>query len=170
MVGFCGSRSLPGVFAGQVAAVVAAVAPAGVPVAVGCAPGADSLVRSVCPSAVVFSAARFGSGPGAFAARSAAMVRAVAASPSPVLVGFVSSACPAGIVPAAGWRSGAAVSGSWSSLALGAGLGVSVGVVWCGPGPVVLPTWAGGAWGSRGVGGVSLFWWVPAALQPGLFA
>ena len=169
VVGFCGSRSLPGACAGQVAAVVAALSPAGVPVAVGCAAGADAMVRAACPSAVVFRASSFGSGRGSFAARSVALVRAVAASPSPLLVGFASSACPAGVVPAASWRSGVSVSGSWSSLALAAGLGCAVRVVWCGPGAAVLPSWAGGAWVAGVVAGVAVWSWVAVEMQPGLF-
>lgn len=167
VAGFCGSRSLSVSFRPVVAAVVSAVA-AGGPVAVGCAPGADALVRSLCPSAVVWSAASFGSGPGSFAARSSALVRSLAAVPGSSLVGFVSSACPAGVVPAASWRSGRPASGSWSSLALAVGLGVGVGVVWCGAGSPVLPAWAGGVWVAGVAGGVAVWSWVPAALQPQL--
>lgn len=168
MVGFCGSRSLPARFAGQVAAVVSAVAEGG-PVAVGCAAGADALVRAACPSAAVFRASAFGSGRGAFAARSAALVRAVVASPSPLLVGFVASASPAGVVPSSSWRSGRPPSGSWSSLALGIGLGCAVSLVWCASGPARLPVWAGGAWAAGSLGQVACWSWVPAALQPSLF-
>ena len=141
-VGFCGSRSLSPAYAPLVSAVVRRVAATGAPVVVGCAAGADQLVRAACPAASVLavSSGAFGSGRGAFVARSVALVRQVVAAGG-VLVGFVSAACPAGIVPATSWRSGASVSGSWSSLALAAGLGAGVVVFWCGPGEPLLPAW-----------------------------
>ena len=164
-VGFTGSRSLPASFRVLVASAVAGLAPA--PVVVGCAAGADAFVRSAAPGARVFRAASF-AGPwrGRLAARSAAMVRFVAASPSPLLVGFVSGSCPAGLVPspAASACFAGVGSGSWASLALAAGLGVPVVVFWCGPGPVALPP-AWGSWVAAGgplVGGWRL---VPPAVQ-----
>jgi len=164
-VGFCGSRSLPGSFAPLVSSVVAGVVASGAPVVVGCASGSDQLVRAACPSASVLSVASgaFGSGPGAFAARSSALVRQVAGAGG-VLVGFVSSPCPVGVVPASSWRSGASVSGSWSSLALAAGLGAGVVVFWCGPGAPLLPCWGGG-WVPTGRGWV----WSPLGAQASLF-
>lgn len=148
LVGFCGSRSLPASFA---PAVARAVAGAG-SVAVGCAAGADALVRSSALSLgrplSVFSVAsgRFGSGRSAFARRSVACVRSVAAVPGAAFVGFVSSPCPPGAAPARSWRSGRPVSGSWSSLALAAGLGLPVFVFWCGAPAGWLPVPS--AWGS----------------------
>jgi|GEM_PF-3509588 len=141
-VGFCGSRSLPVAYAPLVSSVVAGVVASGAPVVVGCASGSDQFVRAACPAASVLSVSSgaFGSGRGAFAARSVALVHQVAGAGG-VLVGFVSSACPAGIVPAASWRSGASVSGSWSSLALATGLGCEVVIFWCGPGAPLLPVW-----------------------------
>ena len=170
LVGFCGSRSLPASSSSLVSSVVGSVVASGRGVAVGCASGADALVRSSCPSAQVFAVAsgRWGSGPGAFAARSSALVRAVAASGSGAgFVGFVAGPCPAGVVPARSWRSGSSVSGSWSSLALAAGLGVPVVVF-----PVGWawrpPAWSGGRWVSAGRGVWASGWrWVPAQL--GLF-
>ena len=163
--GFCGSRSLSSSFAPAVAAVVSAVA-AGGQVSVGCATGADALVRLACPGASVWSASFFGRDRGAFVSRSVALVRSLAAVPGSSFVGFVSSACPVGVLPAPVWRSGAAVSGSWSSLALAVGLGVRVGVVWCASSPVLLPAWAGGLWV---VGGAGVWWFVPASIQSFLF-
>ena len=142
VVGFCGSRSLSPAYAPLVSAVVRRVAATGAPVVVGCAAGADQLVRAACPAASVLavSSGAFGSGRGAFVARSVALVRQVIAARG-VQVGVVSAACPAGLVPATSWRSGASVSGSWSSLALAAGLGAGVVVFWCGPGEPLLPAW-----------------------------
>ncbi|MBK8185702.1 MAG: hypothetical protein IPK63_23530 [Candidatus Competibacteraceae bacterium] len=78
-VGFSGGRRLSPAFRPLVAGVVSAVVAAGRSVVVGCAGGADRFVRTAAPGAVVFSVASFGSGRGAFAARSIALVRAVAA-------------------------------------------------------------------------------------------
>ena len=151
LVGFCGARSLPASFAGLVGAVVGAVQAGGGSVAVGCAAGADQLVRAAAPAARVFavSSGRWGSGRAAFARRSAALVGALAGSgPGASFVGFVSSPCPAGLVPS---PSASACfcglgSGSWASLALAAGRGVPVVVFWCAAGPAVLPAWPGGSW------------------------
>jgi hypothetical protein len=131
------------------------------------------LVRQAAPGAVVFavSSGQWGSGRGAFAARSAALVRAVAASgPGAGLVGFVAGPCPAGIEPARSWRAGSSASGSWSTVALAVGLGLPVVVFWCSSGPAQLPAWPGGAWAVAGPpGGVwAAGWrWVPGQL--GLF-
>lgn len=164
--GFCGSRSLPPAWAVRVGQVVRGVQAAGLGVAVGCARGADQLVRQAAPGARVFRASSFGSGRGAFAARSSALVRAVSQSgPGAVLVGFVSSSCPAGVVPARSWRSGLPPSGSWSALALAAGLGVRVFVFWCGGGQDALPAW-GGSWQFVCFGPYAGGWqFVPAQLE-----
>lgn len=165
MIGFCGSRSLPGAYARVVSLLVAALAPGSAAVAVGDAPGADALVRSACPSALIFRAASFSAG--ALVARSCAMVAAVASSPSPVLVGFVEMSCPAGIAPGTSWRSGRPVSGSWSSLALAAGRGVRVGVVLCAP--LLSPPTDWGDWSREIVAGVPV-WWLDVDVQMGLFS
>jgi len=148
VVGFCGSRSLAPTFAPLVGAVVGRVVAAGGSVVVGCAAGADQFVRSAALGAVVFSVAsgQWGRGRGAFAGRSAALVRHVAAvGPScAALVGFVSSPCPVGVVPGQSWSVGG--SGSWSSLALAAGLGLPVYIFWCAPGAFVPPSWLGAFW------------------------
>ena len=119
-------------------------------VAVGCAHGVDSSVRSALPAARVrvFRAAAFGSGRGAFAARSIALVRSVAGARSALFVCFPGGPCPAGLVPS---PSPAACfcglgSGSWASLALALGLGVPA-LVWLPPG-VVPPS----CWGFRCLG------------------
>ncbi len=173
MVGFCGSRSLSGVWVSLVQRVAGAVAAAGLQVAVGCAAGADAAVRAAVPSALVFSVAGAGvAGRGAFAARSAALVRAVAsASGRRAFVGFVSSACPSCVVPSASASrcfSGAG-SGSWSSLTLAVGLGVPVFVFWCSSVPPSLPSWSGGSWVAVPSGSFAGAWrFVPAAQSLGL--
>ncbi len=125
--------------------------PSAAPVAVGCAPGADAFVRSAAPGALVFSVAAFGAGRGAFAARSVALVRAVAAGGSGSgFVVFPSAPCPVELVPS---RHPSACfcglgSGSWASAAFTAGLGVPLVVFPCGFSG--LPAW--GHWVSAGSG------------------
>lgn len=167
LVGFSGSRSLPASFGDQVSALVSSVSASGRGVAVGCAGGLDALVRSSCPSAVVFRVA--GRSRGAFAGRSAALVRAVAASGSGAgFVAFPGCACPSGLVPSSSSSSCfcGLGSGSWASAAFAAGLGVPV-VVFGLPASALPSSWgswvpasASGAWAS----GLRL---VPA--QGGLF-
>lgn len=163
MIGFCGSRSLPGAYGRVVSPLVAALAGPG-PVAVGDAAGADALVRAASPGALVFRAA--GRDASALVARSCALVAAVASSPSPVFVGFVEIGCPLGIAPGPSWRSGRPASGSWSSLALAAGRGVRVGVVFCAP--LLVPPAAWGQWARQMVAGVPV-WWLEPLVQPSLF-
>ncbi len=168
MVGFTGSRHLSRSFFPLVARVVSGHQ--GHPLAVGCAAGADLAVRIAAPGARVFRASAFGSGRQSFARRSAALVQAVAASPSPLLVGFVSSPCPAGIVPSSSpsrcFCGGG--SGSWATLALAAGLGVPVVVFWCGSGPLALPAgW--GSWLAASASQAGGWRLSPRAVQPSLF-
>jgi len=150
LVGFSGSRSLPGSFAGQVSALVGSVVGSGRGVAVGCAAGLDSLVRSACPSAQVFRASS--PRPGALVARSVSLVKAVAGSGSGSgLVVFPGCSCPSGLVPSAhSSRCFCGLgSGSWATAALAAGLGVPVVVF--GVSASQLPaSW--GSWVSAGSG------------------
>ena len=148
---FSGGRRLSPVFRPLVSGVVSSVLAAGRPVAVGCAGGADSFVRAAVPAAAVFRAASFGSGRAAFAARSVALVRAVAAGgPGSGLVVFPGAPCPPDLSPSA---SASACfcglgSGSWASAAFAAGLGLPVVVFPCGFSG--LPPW--GAWVPAGAG------------------
>ncbi|MBK8752301.1 hypothetical protein [Candidatus Contendibacter odensensis] len=152
VVGFSGGRRLPSVFRPLVAGVAAGVAAGGRSVVVGCAGGADGFVRSAVPGAAVFRAASFGTSRAAFAARSVALVRAVAAGGvGSGLVVFPAAPCPAGLLPSP--RSLACFcglgSGSWASAAFAAGLGVRVVVFPCGFS--ALPPWGlwrplAGAW------------------------
>lgn len=121
-VGFSGSRS---VVPGVVPAVAARVASLGCPVFVGCAAGVDAAFRAAFPSARVFSASSFGSGRGSFAARSVAVVRAVAVAGG-AWVSFPSGPCPAGLLPSASSSRAfcGSGSGSWASLAFAVGSGL----------------------------------------------
>lgn len=166
-VGCTGSRSLGPTWSALVGQVVGAVEGSGRGIMVGCAPGADALVRAAAPGATVFRAnsrERW-----ALAVRSQLMVRAVVSSGEGAgLVGFVTGPCPGGIVPGRSWSSGERPSGSWSTLALGVGLGLPVLVFPCGwawsP-----PPWPG-TWAVAGSGVWAEGWrWVPAARQLGLF-
>jgi len=96
-----------------------------------------------------------GHGRHAFVGRSIRLVQAVAASgPGCGMAGFVTARCPGSIRPASKWTSGLPVSGSWSTLALAAGLGVPVVVFWCADWPQELPAWPGGSWARAGRDGV----------------
>ena len=159
-VGFSGSRvtSSPSLTALRVIAVL--VSPSAT-VAVGCAAGVDARARSLFPRAVVFAVAsgRWGSGPGAYAARSAACVRAVAASGG-LWCSFPAGACPVGVRPSADAAAcfAGCGSGSWSSLAFAVGLGLPCTVF----APAGAPGWLsplGSGW----------FASLPAASQPSLF-
>ena len=97
--------------------------PATSPVFVSCCPGASAAARAAFPAAQVFRAAAYQSaGRGAFAVRSVAMLRALAASPSPLWVCAPGRACPPGVVPAPAAR-------CWSGSGSGQRVGVR-GVCW----------------------------------------
>ncbi len=126
VVGVSGSRAPSPASASVCRWAVRQLAPSS-SVVVGCAAGIDGVVRALRPSASVVRASAFGSGPGALAARSTAVVRAVAVGgPTALWLAFPSSPCPAGVVPSR--QSSACFSGSgsgtWASLALAVGLGV----------------------------------------------
>ena len=169
LVGVSGSRA-PG--PACLAALARLLPLVGGPVVVGCAAGIDAAVRRAVPSASVVSAWAFGTGRGALAARSVAVVRQVAAGvsggPSPVWVSLPGRACPAGLAPStspSACFSGRG-SGSWASLALAVGLGVPA-VVFLPP-PVSAP--AGWAFQPLGRFAGGSFWQVPAGgPSPSLF-
>jgi hypothetical protein len=125
--GFSGSRCLGDAIPPSVLEEAAAAVPPGSRILVGCAAGVDAYFRSRFPAAEVFAVAsgRWGSGRGAFAARSAACVRAVTAAGG-LWVSFPSSPCPAGLRPSSSQSRcfGGFAAGSWSSLALALGFGV----------------------------------------------
>ena len=145
--GFSGSRS--SVPFGAAYRVVSLV-PESASVFVGCASGVDAFFRSRFPSATVLQASSFGSSRGIFAARSVAVVRAVAAADG-LWVCFPSSPCPAGLLPSASSSRAfcGAGSGSWASLAFALGSGVPclvfLGSVPCpaGWGLSPMPGWSG---------------------------
>jgi hypothetical protein len=161
-VGFSGSRRpCPASLAacGWLAGVVAP----GAVVVTGCAPGIDYAARLHFPAAKVFRASSFGSGRGAFAARSVACVRAVAAAGG-LWAAFPATPCPAALVPSA--KSSKCFcgtgSGTWASLAFAVGLSLPC-LVFLPPG--VLPPVG---WGLRPTGG-GWFHAAPTEIQQSLF-
>lgn len=135
LVGFSGSRAPSAQLAGACTRILGAMPPA--PVAVGCATGVDQLVRAAFPQARVFRAV--GAHPGALAARSAQLVRQLAAAGGCLLV-FPSGPCPAAVRVSSSFRGHG--SGSWGSCALALGLGIPIFV--CAMVPVASwQAWAG---------------------------
>lgn len=127
-VGFSGSRNPAGAIpTGVICAAIAAVSPSA-SVIVGCAKGVDAIVRQAFGDRCqVFSVSsgQWGSGRGAFAGRSTACVKAVAAAGG-LWVSFPCSPSPAGLLPSESSSkcfSGSG-SGSWASLAYALGSGV----------------------------------------------
>lgn len=155
IVGFSGSRSCP---AACLAALSALPSP-GVPVFVGCAGGVDAAILAAVPSARIFRAAS--RHPGALAARSAALVQAVAASSGLLIVcPAEGQGCPVGVRPGAAFSGGG--SGSWASCAFAVQLGAGV-LVWS---SAPLPTWLVSAGFTPAPG----WWFRPPVLQaPTLF-
>lgn len=136
---------------------------------VGCAAGADLAVRQAVPSALVFRASNYPQMPRkvALVRRSIAMVHTLSTAPAPrQLLAFPAAPCPAGIVPANRWQSGFTPSGTWSTAALAAGLGVPVTVFFVPP--AQLPAWAG-SWLPVTVAGYTGYQYQPAATQTALF-
>ena len=132
-------------------------------VVVGCARGIDYAARQQFPSAQIFYASDFGSGRGAFAARSVACVRAVAAAGG-LWVSFPAAPCPGGLSPSAKSSKAfcGAGSGTWASLAFAVGSGVPCLVFL----PSSIPAPAG--WGLQPLGG-GWFQHQPPVVQPCLF-
>lgn len=151
VVGFSGSRVSGGPLCVAARGACAAVPP-GVPVSVGCASGVDAVVRGAFPRATVFavSSGRWGSGRGAFARRSAALVRSLL--PGGVLVVLPLGPCPPAVSPSSSpgacWCGGG--SGSWASAAFALGLGLRV-ALWAPAVPwfVSAVPLGGGWWGLR---------------------
>ena len=176
VVGISGSRAPSPASAFVCRWAVGQLAP-GASVVTGCARGIDGVARLAVPSARVVRASAFGAGRGALAARSVAVVRAVAAGgPSALWLAFPSGPCPPGLVPT---RSSSACfsghgSGTWASAALAVGLGVPA-LVFLPSGVAAPPASGAGAWllapvpgcaGRRGA-------WLrfrPSVVQPSLFA
>lgn len=147
--GLCGCRSaVPP--ACLWSSVVACVPPSAF-VSCGCVGGLCGSARASFPSALVFRASAFGSGRGAFARRSVALVRSVASGPAPLWVSFPAVACPAGLVPSSSssrcFRG--LGSGSWASLAFAVGSRVPA-LLWLPAGVVPPSSWGfaclGGGW------------------------
>ena len=142
VVGVSGSRAPSPASASVCRWAVRQLAPSA-SVVVGCASGIDAVARALRPGASVVRASQYGAGPGALAARSTAVVRAVASGgPAALWLSFPSGPCPAGLVPS---RSSSACfsghgSGSWASLALAVGLGVPA-LVFLPPGVAAPAAW-----------------------------
>lgn len=148
-VGFSGSRSPSGLIPAAVISAAVAAVPSSVPVSVGCQRGVDAFVRAACDRARVFQAIDFGSGRGAYAARSVACVRSIAIAGG-LWVAFPVAACPDGLMPSSSSSrcfSGTG-SGTWASLAFAVGLGVR-SLLWL-PRGISPPPWGfeelGGGW------------------------
>jgi hypothetical protein len=141
-IGFSGSRSLSGAGLAALTSLFPLV-PVGCHVVVGCASGADLAVRNAFTKSTVFAvgSGQFGTGRGAFARRSVAIVEAV--PPSGLLVVVPGSVSPPpGVVPSCSFRGGG--SGSWGSAALALGTGRRV-LLWL-PAGAVPPVWSGIEW------------------------
>lgn len=167
-VGFAGSRA--GAGAGAAGRLAGAAAAAGCSVLASCGSGAPAAAlaaagaagRLFSVAAPQFAALPF---PARLAARAAAFVRALAASPAPVLLCWPGCPAPAGLLPGRSWQS--CGSGSWSELALAVGLAVPV-VVFLPPG--VQPPAGWGVWSVAVVGPFAGGWSLrPAAAQLSLF-
>ena len=126
--GFSGSRSPAGLLPPTILSSAAAAVPTRSRIVIGCQRGVDAFFRLCFPNAEVFSvdSGKYGEGKGAYAARSIACVKAVAADRG-LWVSFPASECPSALIPSA--KSSKCFcgsgSGSWSSLAYARGLGVS---------------------------------------------
>lgn len=100
--------------------------PSGAAVMVGCARGIDQAARQFFPTAQVFWATDYGTGRGSFAVRSITCVKSVAAAGG-LWAAFPSNPCPVGLMPSS--TSSKCFcgkgSGTWASLALAVGLGVT---------------------------------------------
>ena len=137
-------------------------------VVVGCARGVDAAVRSSVPCSRlrVFRASSFGAGPGAFAARSIACVRAVAGADDALWTAFPSRPCPVGLLPLSSLSScfSGFGSGTWASLAFALGSGLRC-LVFLSPG-VSAPA----GWPLASVPGTRSWWhYAPASVQGRLF-
>ena len=162
MIGFTGARKLSERDRPLVQSVVMAVENAGQAISVGCQRGADEFVRAVAKEYTLFEASDYGQGKQAFATRSQAMVKAVATSNRPGLIGFVTKPSPVGIFPDGRWRSGKQASGSWSTIAFAIGLGLPTIVFCCGE-DNTLPAWPNGRWVVAGDGIWAQGWrWISA--------
>jgi hypothetical protein len=137
-VGVSGSRSLPGQSVAVLRWLLTRLSP-GCLVITGCARGADEIARECAPEAIVYHADT-SLGRGGFAARSIAVVGAVAER-SGLWICFPASACPSGLSPS---RSSSRCfcgsgSGTWASAAYAAGLGLPV-LIWL-PDGLGVPAW-----------------------------
>lgn len=163
-----GSRNLGPLGADDVAALVRAATARGSAILTGCAAGADAAARAAAQASgadlTVYSvdSGTWGTGPNAYAARSAALARH-AAEIGAAVVAFPLTPCPPAIRPARRWLPARA--GTWSTAALAAGLGCPL---WVWPAVLQLtgwPSWPAGSWCTCPPAGLDLpNWphWLPA--------
>ncbi len=123
-IGIGGSRHASPACLEALAEIFAAL-PAGAQIVATCASGV-SAIAAAHPAALVFRASQFsGLGRAAYAARAAAAIRHLAGLPRPVFVCFPRVPAPAPLRPGLrSWQS--CGSGSWSEVALAAGLSLPV--------------------------------------------
>lgn len=144
---FCGSRKNvpPSILFSTVASSV----PKYCRVACGCVGGLCGLARASFPNAFVFRASMFGTGASSYARRSINLVGFATGCQSSVWLSFPSSSCPVGLLPSSNSSKCfcGLGSGSWASLALASGCGVSC-FVWLPP-HVSFPS----NWGFSSIGG-----------------
>lgn len=143
---------------------------AGVPassVFTSCGTGAPALAAALFPECRFFAASEFAElGRAAFAARAAAMIRALAAAPAPLWVCFPECGCPVSLLPCRSWPSGSG-SGSWKESALACGLGVPL-LLFLPAG--VLPPSSWGLWCEVAQRPGGCFWYLPALENTRLFS
>lgn len=160
VVGFTGCRKVVPVK--QLDQAISRVNPSAA-IAVGCASGVDAAVRMRFDDYELFEARNYGqlSTPHAakLALRSTAMVKWVAKEGG-AMVGFPSKSCPEGLRPRKSWPSGYK-SGTWSTIALAIGLGVST-LIWSPSGQVP-------DWGFEDLGMGWFVWQSPVEEQRKLF-
>ena len=150
-VAFTGARRLRVKYYPLVSRCVKTVEAANGQVLVGCARGLDQMVRKAATRPKVFEARSglfgdFEAHPAqTLANRSKSMVYELDMNRScerVVLIGFVDKPCPPSVRPAPHWCPGSG-SGTWATLALAAGLGIPIMVIWPGASDPALPAWWG---------------------------
>jgi hypothetical protein len=170
-LGFFGSRRPPSSAVGAAVALALAALRAGCAVFVPAPAGRGGLVAGVAlvvggrPGASVVSGPAGLPPRAALAARAAACCRALAAAPAPLAVCWPGRPAPAGLRPSRSWVS--CGSGSWSELALCAGLGCAL-AVFLSAGAAPPAAW--GSWSLVSSGPLAGAWLLApvAARQPAL--
>lgn len=141
-----GSRQLSAGYRPIISETLQTIAPRHVHV--GCAPGADSHVKTLCVQlGIPYTLHRASKQPAYLSytarlvRRSMAMVHLLSAARRPLFVGFLSSPCPPGVIPRPYFFGSG--SGTWGTLAFAAWHSLPLFVVICAP-SLALPPW--GTW------------------------